>query len=206
MITSLSTNLIRFSKDLEKADKARVQAATMATRVEAFNLSKDLKQNLQSGRAGHTRFAPLSLLARNAKNTQTRRKTARKPLARLAAPVRYRVVQKGDKATFQVGFVDPLRGKKLSRMLVYLGFFHQQGGTKSLGDQRTEMVRKFIKIGARLRKSGNDASRFFFLKKSTRSFTTPARQIIEPFWQANSSQASRNITANFDKKMRGERI
>ena len=44
----------------------------------------------------------------------------------------------------------------------------------------------------------------FFLKKSTKTFTTPARPIIAPFWQAHQQSIRRNIASNFKRKMAGQ--
>jgi hypothetical protein len=59
------------------------------------------------------------------------------------------------------------------------------------------------KIGSDMRSANK---KYFFLKKSTKELKTPARPIIEPFWAAYKADADRNITSNFNKKMRGDRI
>ena len=46
----------------------------------------------------------------------------------------------------------------------------------------------------------------FFLKKSTKTLTTPARPIIAPFWQAHQQSIRRNIASNFKRKMAGQHI
>lgn len=46
----------------------------------------------------------------------------------------------------------------------------------------------------------------FFLKKTTRTFVTPERQIISPFWQAQQAKTQINIRNNFHKKLKGLRI
>lgn len=196
-------NLDEFRHDMERENAKRIKAGETAAKVEGFRLHKVLKAELRQGRAGGKRFTPLSIIARKLTGYKRRRANARKPLARMAVPVRYRTIKRDSVSITQVGFVDPNRGAKLSKKWVYLAFALQEGDEVPL----TEATRKrFLKRGGQLVKGQDPAARFFFIKKQTRSIRIPARPIIDPFWAAHRGEASRNILANFKRKMAGERI
>lgn len=202
----LVRNMAQFRRELEQENAIRVKAGETAARVEGFRLRGLLKSELSQGQAGGVRFAPLSIIARTMKlqGRKPQRSNARKPLARLAMAVRYRTVKGRDGSTLvQVGFVDSGSGAKLSKKWVYLGFVHQEGGEIPLSDRSRAAI---MKRAISLVKGRDEAARFFFLKKTTSSVRLPRRAIIDPFWVRHGGQAARNIEANFNRKLAGERI
>jgi hypothetical protein len=57
-----------------------------------------------------------------------------------------------------------------------------------------------------LRKRKAPEAKYFFLRKTTTTFKTPKREIIEPFLNAHKGMIGPNVVANFERKLRGERI
>jgi len=89
-----------------------------------------------------------------------------------------------------------------------LALMHQKGFSREISARQRWW---FIRRGSDLIKhSGVDREDItqtpFFLKKTTKTFRTPARPIITPFWQAHQTAARANIRKNFKRKMAGERI
>jgi len=194
---AIVSNIQKFQKELEKADKARVSAASTAVKVEGFRLRNLLKEEIRKGAPGGRPFSPLSVIAQARKYRQKNKS----PLSRLAVPIRYRANydSKGG-MTFEVGFVNPTRGAKLSKSWIRLAQLHQQGGKLPVTD---DMRKGLITIGQGMKGKKKNV---FFLKKTTTEIRIPARPIIDPFWDAHERQAEQNIIANFARKMRGERI
>lgn len=110
-------------------------------------------------------------------------------------------------------FMNPLkRGMKRSgissKKWRSLAKSHQEGFTRKITKKQREWL---ANRGAKLLEAGGyesseDLDTPFFLQKSTRYFHTPARPIMEPFWQAYEDDARRNIKRNFSMKMKGKRI
>ena len=71
-------------------------------------------------------------------------------------------------------------------------------------------MRRTLKLmGANLAgQSGRNKGKaiYFFLRKETTTFTTPARDVIDAFWASHQGEVMGNIRSNFERKMRGERI
>ncbi|HCY86664.1 MAG TPA: hypothetical protein DHV36_16145 [Desulfobacteraceae bacterium] len=89
-----------------------------------------------------------------------------------------------------------------------LADMHQEGFTHEISPRKRWWI---INRGAGLIKRSSFgrediADTPFFLRKNTRRFTTPARKIIGPFWQAHEMPARRNIKRNFKAKLAGRRI
>lgn len=196
-------NLTRVRKDLEKADKARVKAAETALKVEGFRLSGLMKRELRANTVGGRSLVPLSEIARR---YYGRTRSKNKALGALLKAIRYRATRAGGRFNVEVGFVDPGRGKMLSKSWKRIAQRLQEGFTETVDTQkRLGLIRR----GARmLTKSGRGqkAQKYFFLRKATKTFSTPARPIVDPFWDAHRNQAQRNIIANWERKLRGERI
>jgi len=195
---AIVSNIQKFQKELEKADKARVSAARTAVKVEGYWLKNQLKIEIERGAPGGQRFSPLSLIAQ-ARKYRSKNKS---PLHRLGKLVRYRTsyTQKGG-MTFEVGFVNPTKGAKLSKSWVRLVQLHQEGRKIPV---KEEMRKGLITIAQGMKKG--KIRNVFFLKKTTTDVKIPARPIIDPFWDAHERQAEQNIIANFARKMRGETI
>jgi len=194
-------------RELDAFDKKRVKAYQTAVKVEAARMVGTmgkpglLRREIQAGAPGGRAFSPLSQIA-----TKRRYRNKKKPpLYRLAVPVRYRTDYRDGGMEVSIGFVDPLKGPKLSKSWRRLAQLHQAGKRIPV----TPDIRKaFITIAAGMQKRKNtrNQSNVFFLKKSTTSLNIPARPILEPFWSAHLAEAERNIVLNFHRKMQGERI
>jgi len=76
-------NILEFEQNLEADNKARVKAAQTSTKVEGFQLMKALKSEIRAGAPGSVQFSPLTEIAK-----RTGRRPGRKPLSRLAIPIR----------------------------------------------------------------------------------------------------------------------
>ncbi len=181
-------------KFLKKADAHTKKSLNTAIKVEGFRLKKLLQKEIRSGSPGGSRFNVLSFIARKI----DRRSPNRKPLTRLAAGVRYHV-KSYKPFQLEVGWPEGNKGSNSWRRLALM---LQKGFTKSISKkQRSFILHKGSKLGTI---EGGETP--FFLRKSTKSFKTPERQIISPFWQANRSKANQNIKRNFKLKLKGAKI
>lgn len=185
------------------------KAMNTSVRVEGFRLKGVLSKEIRAGAPGGRVFAPLSYIARRL-NKQVkimggatqRNSPNRKPLARLVNAVRYRVT-KENPFTMEVGFVDPNRGSNvLSKAWRRITAGHQEGFTRDISQRQREYMA--LRGGSLGRVEGGSTP--FFLRKSTRTFHTLARPIINPFWAAHRDEAGRNIRKNFAAKLQGNRI
>ncbi len=192
-------NLRQFRDELRKADSDRIKAAETAVKVEGYRLMIELRKELRAGKAGNTTLAPLRYI------TASRRSASSKPLASLARAVRYATIGKGATLKAMFGFL----AIKSSWSWIRIAERQQEGFTTSadaLSAGESATVRQsFVRRGAKLSRRSS-LRRYFFLRKTTRQLTTPARNIIEPFWVAHQREAERNIINNFRRKMAGERI
>lgn len=195
-------NLKEFQNALEKADKDRIKAAQDATKIEAFRLMGELKKELQAGAPGGKTLSPLTEMAKKLRSRRliNKRNPNKPPLYMFGPWVRYKVEKVEDGYKVDVGFVSPQKGGGIPESkLSYLVGRPQRGGTQSVTDPLISML---VRLGSKGKKKLNP----FFLRKTTKTLQTPARPIIEPFWDAHKDEADRNIAANFYRKMRGERI
>jgi len=199
-------NAVEIKKTLDAYEQKRVRAAETATKVEGFRLSKELKSEVLSARPGGTKLTPLSQIARYTR-TGRLKKHARHPLALLSRLIRYRVTRETGRFNVEVGFVG---GKMQSGSWQQLVSLLQAGGSGLASGKLAQEKRKDLLLtGIKLKKRGDPAARFFFLRKSTRlgpESKVPARPEIDPFWNAHQADAQRNIIQNWERKMRGERI
>lgn len=191
-----------------KAAHTRVlKAEDTAVRVEGYRAMRVLKAEIRRGAPGGRRFAPLSTLARRSGRNPLRLKPDR-PLYGLAQAVGYES-NKRSPITLKVGFV----GRPSSDTWRKLALLHQRGFTFGAGSREgtrhtgmDERKRSFFRyVGGALSERAQNR-RHLFLRKATRTFRTPARPIIDPFWAAHRNEAARNIRDNFRRKMAGERI
>jgi len=192
MIKAQVKGFKHLQRNLKAESKRQKKALDTAVRVEGFRLSKLLKKEIRSGSPGGRKFAPLSFIARKRMH---RGRNA--PLRRLAIALRYHILKR-DPLQIEVGWAGP----RVSKRWKFLAQALQEGFTGTMSEATRESL---AETGARLGKRSKNR-RYFFLKKSTRRFKTPARPIMEPFWRAYRDDARRNITSNFRRKMRGERI
>lgn len=190
-------NLRKFKKDIEADEKQVIKAAHTAVKVEGFRLSKLLKEQIKEGAPGGRPFSPLSEIAK-----RMRRPMNRTPLRRLAIAVRYAARKKSGGLGVEVGFVDPGRGKALSKSWKRIAEQQQKGFTRPItAIRRRSILLTAMRLGKRAK-----GRQYLFLKKTTEQFTTPARPIIAPFWIAHRSEAEAKIKSNFERKMAGQRI
>jgi len=182
--------------DLERVVKAenrrQKKALDTAVRVEGFRLMRLLKSEIRKGAPGGRKLKPLSFIARRRLH-----RGRNEPLRRLAIAVRYFVADR-DPLELHIGWAGP----KVSKRWKHLAQVLQMGFTHGM----SELTRAgLIGTGSRMSKRAK-GRRYHFLKKTTQLFTTPARPIMVPFWQAYRHESLKNIAENFRRKMRGERI
>ncbi len=198
-------NLNDFFKELERQGELLQRNAHIASKKEAFRLMKVLQHEIKEGAPGGRKFAPLSVIG-----SYAHRPYKRHPLKRLARGVKYSAVKHPDgSGSYKVGFI---AGRSASK-LISIADYSQAGTTIPYSTRAREYLARW---GAGLSQQGQRGlsknaritgdGRFFFLRKSTRKGKVPARPIIDPFWRAHKEEARRNITANFHRLMRGERI
>lgn len=203
-------------KTLKWLEKNRAEAEknmNIALRVEGFRLRKLMQREIKAGSPGGRRFAPLTDIS---KRMDYQKSPRRNPLKALAQGVRYHV---NPRPPYQVavGFVGPSSKKWRS-----LAASHQKGFTRTITEaQRRAIVHRGARLlgwdrtmggktsyknkyGGNLEATAGNTP--FFLKKSTKTLTTPARPIIAPFWQAHQQSIRRNIASNFKRKMAGQHI
>jgi hypothetical protein len=133
------------------------------------------------------------------------RKTARsrmRPL-NMAAAAAFYYVQKQDPFEVTVGFSSPYTWPGWKKLMIS----HHEGFQRTITEKQREFfVHKGIEMKKSGKKSSNRKSIFYLLRKSTTTFTTPARPIVTPFWEKYHGEAWENIRSNYIRKMRGERI
>lgn len=200
----------KVARYLDRSKKATDKALHTAVKVEGFRMMRLLKKQIKQGRPGNRALAPLSFIGRRLDRKvgrnidETRRQSPnRPPMTRMAQGIKYRI-KNSHPFSMTVGFVAPT-GRSQD---------HKQGSWRHLARQHAmgftrkitpELRGRVIRKGGVLGKiEGGDSP--FFLKRSTRRFRTPARPLVEPFWQANQMVARMNIDRNFKRKLRGERI
>jgi hypothetical protein len=157
-----------------------------AVKVEGYRLTKELKGLIRAGRLGGPEK---SMIARKLSRTS-------RPLRRLATAVRYQVERQPFALRF--GWVGP----KVSKSWRNIARRQQEGFTTRVSERQRAYFRA---VGAGLSERSK-YRRYFFLKKSTKEMKTPARPILEPFWDARRERAWRNIADNYRRKLGGERI
>ena len=206
-------------KTLKWLEKNRAEAEknmNIALRVEGFRLRKLMQREIKAGSPGGRRFAPLTDIS---KRMDYQKSPRRNPLKALAQGVRYHV---NPRPPYQVavGFVGP--SNISSKKWRSLAASHQKGFTRTITEaQRRAIVHRGARLlgwdrtmggktsyknkyGGNLEATAGNTP--FFLKKSTKTLTTPARPIIAPFWQAHQQSIRRNIASNFKRKMAGQHI
>lgn len=194
--------MAKFKQELKSADETRKKAGITAVRVEAFRLQGVLRKEIRAGAPGGHRFSVLRVI--------TRGNRRRRPLRGLARWVYYWVTtQSGTVTNISVGFGGKGLKSYSSMSILKIAKLQQEGFSASADSATTySTLRKFFRrLGAKYVKAGSKrVAKFFFLKKSTSTLKTPARPIIDPFWDAHKMEAWKNIKSNFNRKLAGERI
>ena len=191
-LTVRTKGLKNLLKNVDKEVKQVRKAHDTAIRVEGFRLRKLMKAEVRKGAPGGRQFVPLSHLSRRSYH-----RGRNEPLRRLSIPISYYVADR-DPLQVQVGWTGP----RVSRRWKYLAKKLQEGFDTPV---TSRMRRSFIRQGGRMSKRSQNRH-YFFLRKSTSRFFTPARPIIDPFWRRHEQDAAKNIRHNFRRKLRGERI
>lgn len=188
----------RVTDYIESEIARKDQAMETAVRVTAFKMKNQMQKEIRAGSPGHRRMTPLSYIARRLHG----RSPNRKPLRALASQVRYDVIEQ-QPFTMAVGFISPSRGShSLSKSWQRIVKQHQKGFERDIPLRLRNWI---IARGGILGKAEGGKTPFF-LKKNTQRFKTPARPIVEPFWQYHRNAAKAEIKSNFKKKMAGKRI
>ncbi|MFH1616658.1 MAG: hypothetical protein ABIG61_16440 [Planctomycetota bacterium] len=206
--------MFKAGKGLEKwgeqqSEKIRKSMAT-ALKREGFLLAGDLRKEIKAGAPGGQAYPKLSSIAR----WDLKRFTSRKPFTGLESttqanlkqskgmiPIRYNPLMDGRRLGVEIGLVDT-RLEKMSGSWKRIFMKQQEGFTSSISKLSRARA---IRTGARISKGSRLRKHFFLLKKTT-TFKTPARPVIDPFWQKWEKLSMQRMSDNFHKKMAGQRI
>ena len=196
MLQATTKGFTRLEKALRAETMRQEKALKTSVKVEGFRLMRLLKKQIREGAPGGRKFHPLTFLSRSWGGT-SKRLRPNKPLRRLAIAVRY-WVKDFKPFDMRIGWTGPKTSKSWKRIAAK----QQQGFSHTMPEIRREGFR--LK-GARMSRR-SVARKYMFIRKSTKRFKTPARPILDPFWQAEEHRAWRNIQRNFRLKMKGQRI
>lgn len=205
-ITATVSGLKNLEKAVRAADKESRKALQTAVKVEGFRLRGVMLSELRAGAPGGRKFPGLSYLRRYSGGRLrpdrpygiSQADAAIRGGGRsMGSIIRYHV-EKNDPVEVAVGWSGP----KISNSYKRLALALQEGFESSVTDRRREF---FARAGGRLGRR-RQFRKYFFIKKSTTVFRTPARPVIAPFWEAHRAEAWKNVRENFRRKMRGERI
>lgn len=199
---------LKMGQGLEKwgDDKSRQLKKSMSTALkrEGFLLAATLRKDIKAG------IDPkLSSMARRFGGKFPARKPFLKLRSTLGArgpskgmiPIRYNPVMDGKKLGVEIGMVDT-RQEKISKSWKRIFISQQEGFTQTI---TTRQRRYLARLGGEMPKRMR-LRKHLFLKKSTKTFKTPGRSVIDPFWQKWERQSMQRLSDNFHKKMAGERI
>ena len=196
----VARNMAKFRQELKSVDADRKKAANTAVKVEAYRLRWVLKGEIKAGAPGGKQFSPLRVVTRGARN--------RRPLRRLHLGVFY-WVSTGKTNKFSVGFGGKGLKVRSSSSWMKIAKRTQEGTSSSVDEQFSHSTpRQYLRRQGKkhLEAGRKRIAKYFFLRKSTTHIKTPARPIIDPFWQAHQQEAWKNIKSNFIRKLAGERI
>ena len=196
MLQATAKGFANLERALKTESIRQEKAMNTSVKVEGFRLMRLLKKQVREGVTGGRKFHPLTFLSRSWGGT-SKRLRPNKPLRRLAIAVRY-FVKDQHPFDMRIGWTGPKTSKSWKRIAAK----QQQGFTARMSQSRREY---FMGMGARMGKR-SVARKYMFIRKSTKRFKTPARPILDPFWQAEEHRAWRNIQRNFRLKMKGQRI
>lgn len=202
-VQATARGLANLEKLLKVESARHKKALETAMKVRGFKLRNELKNRIKQGysRTG-TKTEPLTFISMGMHNKRfgyrrTRTKygiAADAPLVRLGPAVTYDVKPTGN---VNIGWTD--RSPLWAR---HRALEHAEGFTRRIGKRLRERI---IRRGAELGKieGGNTP---FFLKRSTKSFKTPPRPIMRPFWFEMRQEAMDKIRRDFRAKLAGKRV
>jgi hypothetical protein len=210
----IKMHLDQFLKDMDKANDQRVAIGQAAVRAEGYRLWKLLRTELKAGAPGGSALEPLREISQWSGQ--------RKPLSALWRAVRYKVHSKSP-LRMEIGAADTRAERRSTEGIDALGgmgrawarsglsaswvtlFAKQQAGFRT---PVTEQIREFLAgIGGALSAKKGKAkgrARYFFLRKETTEFVTPARDIIDAFWRSHLGEMERNMRTWFNEKIAKE--
>jgi hypothetical protein len=208
MINITISGIKELDRMLANKTKQTQKALNTAMRRQGFLLRQKLQEEIREGAPGGLTFEPWRYITlwhtENKKKILTgAARWSGGPLRRLGGRwIRYHV-ESNEPFVLKIGWVGvPGNIKKRAAQ-------HQQGFTSPVSSRlRRILIQRGIKrkeIEGDLPK-GMGVARYHFLKKSTTTFRTPARPVIEPFWRAHKAESWQNIRKNFRLKMRGETL
>ncbi len=198
---AVKTNIPFLKKALENEFRRNSKDFERALKVTGFKLRRKMQDEIKEGAPGFSRFKPLTYIARGLNIKSGRRLRKNRPLIRLANAVTYKL-RKTPETEMRIGFTR--RSMPFYRRLAEA---HEKGFTQRIGKR---LRREIISEGARRMTGHRDAGYVeqtpYFLRKSTKSFKTPPRPIVGPFWLKHRERAWRDIRNRFRRKRAGERI
>ena len=199
------TGIRNLEKKIGAESRRQKKALETAIKVEGYKQLRILRDQIRKGQpGGHPYREQLSAIARRTKTGRMKKKPI--PLYRLARLLRYNLEYVDGNLQMYFGFVDRGR-RKISGSWKNLLLKHEEGADVLYSGSRSEIGREFAKIGGRLKKKGDPDARFFFLRRSTgRRIKIPKRSMTDTFMKTYDDNMKRNISNNFRRKMRGERI
>lgn len=194
MIEMTVRGVRKLHRDIQAEKKRQHKALYWSVRESAAALRLQLKSEIRAGAPGGRRIEGLTRLARRKRDRKSW--LPDKPLARLANPIFYQI-RSQDPIQIAVGWTGQRGSGGIRRIAERL----QEGFTSPVSERRG---RFFMHRGQEI--SDRSAfKKYFFLRKSTRQLTTPARPIIEPFWADEKAKAMADIRRRFRLKLMGRR-
>lgn len=210
MISRIFADWKRFERELQADQKRFSKAARDAVKVEGYRLYRELKKEIEAGTPGGQKFAPRSELSKRFVGETLVKSGSTwgmlmNPLWKLAPQVRYNVKDTENNFSAEIGFTSPPK-KPVSRAWIRIAEKHQEGFNASAQAHTSwgEPIGHLLKTLGYQETSWSHG--IYVPRKTTTSFHTPARPIIEPFIRAHQGEIFPNIRSNFERKMRGERI
>lgn len=191
MLQTSVNGLTGLEKALEAYGEQNRKALRDAIKGAAWRMADLMRREVSAGHAGGRRFDDLTMIGR-----YTRYGGKNTPLKGMAPAIRY-WMERNDPPTALVGWTGP----KISRTWRRYGRMHQEGfEVPILPGGRKAMIEQGMRMSKR-----SKYRKYFFLRKTTTKFKTPARPVIDPFWAAHRDDAERTVREFYRLKMAGKR-
>ena len=179
---------------LRKQDKKRVSSGQKALRETGRWAVKSIKRDLRAGRSGGTNFDRLRDMSRfKAVGSDIKGPKRNKAMSIFAKHVRMNAKKEGDTLILWIGFVGG--GGRGGQGMVNLAAMHQKKQTRTVSKSQRAYLRRVGK--ELLRRNKKRMAKFFFLKATTTTLTTPAREMIDPYLEANGPAITRGVQAAY---------
>ncbi len=184
-------NANKLKRDLKKIDGVRVKIAKQATTDAAKEKTKLLKKDIRQGKAGDKTQEKLGKLGGYTGRRRGSKSVNRKPLKRLSTGIKHYVNKKGKGGQENVvKFVGKMRG---------IADIHQKGFYRKVTPR---MRRFFLKYGLATLPEKSPYLKYFFLKKTTKRFWVPDRNIIVPFLATHEKSIITQVTYHYHRRMK----